>query len=376
VARHAFGPGLEVLTTFAILASLLLVLCGFMVLLKGIWAPIVLTVVSHYFADIMEMDHADDAVLLVCIIVTLPLFLSQDLHGLRYVRMYLLIRSFTVSNMLIFFWAHKSLLPPLSPLRYSHSSYVSFASIVVLCLAMLYRAYEKNTQDPALFAHQVLYVTPYVTDGLYACPIIALAFVSSFNVVEVHCALVDPTRQRIREVIHSAVTWSMALMFVFAVVGYLNGYANTNGNILLNFDPTDEVIFLGRIGCGVCTQLAMPMSLLPCRNALLALPVQFIEWLVPTQTPSSAENSELPPLDEESVLKDSEAKPLLYQSTQNVGAEEESSNTTSPVHAVDSDEYVKKEKILRYSTTFAILFMCYAGAVLAPGVAVVWSICG
>jgi hypothetical protein len=83
VARHAFGPGLEVLTTFAILAYLILVLCGFMVLIKGICAPIVLSIISYYFADIMEIDHADDAVLLVAIIVTLPLFLSQDLHGLR-----------------------------------------------------------------------------------------------------------------------------------------------------------------------------------------------------------------------------------------------------------------------------------------------------
>ena len=62
---------------------LLFVLCGFMVLIKGIWSPIVLSVAVHYVPDVRTTKHSDDAVLLLAIVLTLPLFLSQDLHGLR-----------------------------------------------------------------------------------------------------------------------------------------------------------------------------------------------------------------------------------------------------------------------------------------------------
>ena len=83
MARHAFGPGMEVLTNMAIFVYLLFVLCGFMVLIKGIWSPIVLSVAVHYVPDARTTKHSDDAVLLLAVVLTLPLFLSQDLHGLR-----------------------------------------------------------------------------------------------------------------------------------------------------------------------------------------------------------------------------------------------------------------------------------------------------
>lgn len=360
VARHAFGAGLELITTLIILVYLLLVLCGFMVLIKGIWAPIVITIIALYYPGVMNEKHADDIVLLAAVILTLPLFLSRDLHGLR------------------------------------HSCYASFASIAVLCVAMLYRAFEKNVAAPNLFSSEVTYVTSSVADALFAYPIIALAFVSSFNIVEVHCSLVQPTKKRVRKVIDAAVFWSMVLMYVFSLAGYLNGYDETKGNILLNFDPADQVIFLGRIGCGICTLLAMPMSLLPCRNALLALPVQYAELGESTaaslkvQTPKFSESQLLPPLnaivpgenvDEESLplyinplQPNSETSSSTYQSTS--GSEEDKVSDNTAPSVVGTNNFLPQENILHYATTFTILFLCYVGAVVAPGVAIVWSICG
>lgn len=42
------------------------------------------------------------------------------------------------------------------------------------------------------------------TDALLVFPIFVLSFICSFNVLPVHHSLVDPTRQRIKAVIHTS----------------------------------------------------------------------------------------------------------------------------------------------------------------------------
>lgn len=46
------------------------------------------------------------------------------------------------------------------------------------------------------------------------------------------------------------------------------------GNIFLNFDPSDKLILVGRLGMGLTLMGGMPMSLLPCREAFFSLLTQ------------------------------------------------------------------------------------------------------
>ena len=81
--------------------------------------------------------------------------------------------------------------------------------------------------------------------------------------VPVHCALVKPSRKRVRLVVHQAIIVSLVMMYIFGVAGYLFAYNDTKGNILLNFAASDKVILLGRVMCGFMVLFAFPLSLLP-----------------------------------------------------------------------------------------------------------------
>jgi amino acid permease len=245
VARVAFGPGLELFTTVLLFVFLAFVSVAYMVLVKNIWTPIVMTAARHFSnnpysaAIASESDNTatpvhdadvhnnlqdwENAVLLGILVLVSPFLLKRDLHALR------------------------------------HNCYVGFVSITILCVAMIYRAYERNAAEGAsLFTNNVMWCTSSFADALFAYPIITLAFLCSFNIISVHGALVNPTRERVREVINKAVMASFGLTYIFGLAGYLYAYNDTQGNILLNFDASDPLIFTGRIGCGITCKLAPP----------------------------------------------------------------------------------------------------------------------
>jgi amino acid permease len=64
-----------------------------------------------------------------------------------------------------------------------HICYVGFTSVCVIAVSIGYRAYQRNTSMVGTL--QIKFVTDDWTDALYCFPIIVLAFLCSFNVVEV-----------------------------------------------------------------------------------------------------------------------------------------------------------------------------------------------
>jgi len=220
VARVAFGPGLELFTTLLLFVFLIFVIIGYMVLVKNIWTPIVIALMQNIHLESDEnainVKQLENIVLLVIIVLVSPFLLKQDLHALR------------------------------------HNCYVGFVSTAILSAAILYRAYELNViEDPNLFQSNVLWFTNSFADALFAYPIITLAFLCSFNVISVHGALVNPTRERVQQLINYAVFASFGMTYLFGLAGYLYAYNDTQGNILLNFDASDRLIFTGRMGCGI-----------------------------------------------------------------------------------------------------------------------------
>lgn len=136
------------------------------------------------------------------------------------------------------------LLKDLHSLRYN--CYVGFISVLLLLLAMCYRSFLVNDEDPHLFEDNVVYTSSDPFDSLFSFPLVALAFLSQFNMLSVHSSLQNPTRKRLQSVIHLAIGACTVLFLAFGISGYLYAYSGTKDNILLNFDPSDKVVLLGR----------------------------------------------------------------------------------------------------------------------------------
>lgn len=364
VARASFGPIWELITTAVIFFLVVFIVVGLMVLNQGIWSPIVMELIHSARGEKSSPTtmFQDGCVLLVLLICMLPFLLKRDLTSLR------------------------------------HICYVGFFSIAILCAAMVYRTCELNlATHPGTFQSNSKWAASDFGDILAALPIILLAFLCSFNIISVHCSLVDPTRERVKQLIHRAVFLSFLLMYIFGLAGYLWAYDETNGNILLNFEPTDTVIFIGRIGCGVTTLFALPMNLLPCREALLSLVAQIGElrtrkggsWeeqrrLLAARGDNVENQHSLLTNDSFLALTKSHTMPnsnKVSVSGDHAGFKRKdcSPAATKPGEASELNStggITCNEDAIHWAATFGIIVITYISAVLAPGVAIVWDIAG
>ena len=168
VVRCAFGPIAELCITGILWTYLSGVLIAFNVLLRGIFAPLARDFVSTYTSINLNAEgNFDTFVLLIILLLVLPLTLKRNLYALR------------------------------------HVCYVGFTSVCVIAISIGVRAYQRNTSNHSEqldlsntssglaglvgIDMQIKYFTTDWTDVLFAFPIIVLAFLCSFNMVEVHC---------------------------------------------------------------------------------------------------------------------------------------------------------------------------------------------
>ena len=318
---------------------LLFVICAYMVLIRDIWTPIVLLVAQPMISttttgssgapasasEAAREEGLGDAVLLFIIVVISPFLLKKDLHSLRY------------------------------------NCYLGFGSITLLCLAIAYRASQKIAAGDV----NIKMWPDSLTDVLFAYPIPILALMCHFNMIGVQSSLIDPTRARVRKVIDKSMLISGAITYALGLFGYLWGGSSTQGNILLNFDFADRIILVGRVGCGITIMLASAMITLPCRESMLSLGTFYSEWRVST----GGENNQ---------------RKIVSSSTYgavNTGTDEEEEMPLSPKETGGAKSNgdlppENRSRILHFVSTFFIVAVCYIGAVAAPGVATVWSICG
>jgi amino acid permease len=256
---------------------------------------------------------------------------------------------------------------------------------------MGYRATEKNL-GTTLFRENVQWTSNNLSSILTALPIIMQAFLCSFNMISVHCSLKEPTRERVREVIHKSVSLSFLLMYIFGLAGYLYAYADTDGNILLNFDPSDKVIFVGRIGCGITTLFALPMNLLPCREAFVSLMAQIGELRAASRRITKEEQKYLLQQRTKNETKEDNDKKRSHARTLSSGGnagqvydsildsiQPTTKSTKSKPELPKKQEWpwhTDGETLIHWGSTCGILLFAYIAAVLAPGVAIVWDFTG
>jgi len=251
----------------------------------------------------------------------------------------------------------------LHALRYN--CYVGFASISILCGALCYRAWTAagdqndnttSTQEQSIVSTTVeaAATTTSFSDILFAFPIITLSFLSQFNILPIQSALIRPTRKRMQRVVQGAVGASGLLMYLFGVAGYLCFGADTQGNILLNLadDDNSTVVWAGRVGCGITILLALPMMVLPCRRNLLELLDCWIEYKQQQQ----------------------QQQTQAHYATETTSLLQRLPPARS--HSLAVRVHVASRPVAHYGSTAILLSVCYGCAVAAPGVAVVWSLCG
>jgi amino acid permease len=314
---------------------LLLIGTAFMVLLRDIWCSIVvfflMSVTPGFGSDTSVHDVLSaysmnaNTVLFFVILSVYPFMLCKDLQGLRY------------------------------------NCFVGFVSVIVLMCSLCYRSFEKNVLDSDdgfihEFHEHALLMTDEPLDALLAFPLVALAFLSQFNVLSVHGALTNPTRDRLKIVIHSGVAICSFIFLFFGLGGYMYAWEATRDNILLNFNPNDKVILFGRVGLGLTLLCNMPMVVLPCRDAFLLIPTQYREY-----------RAEAEKLSYGATASQSEMKSILpHKMKPRSQSEEERAE----------DEEFEVSRLTFHIATFFIASTCYIAAVYIPGVSTVWNLCG
>jgi amino acid permease len=349
VARAAFGPLAEILTTATLFVLLVGILVAYMVLLKGIWTPMILSLaVSLNIIKGFDEEHFDEqsnALLLVLLFCLFPLLLKRDLYALRY------------------------------------TCYVGFCSLVVLTVGVATRAYQRNVVVQP--AKKVLWWTSDVKDVIFVFPIVMMSFLCCFNVLGVHGSLIEPTRKRLRLVLDGSIGICLILFSIVGICGYLDTYDDTKDNVFLDYpiSISTPIILLGRIGYAFTILFGIPLVLLPCRESCLSIPVQIIAWRYEVKQrqlfASLAANSNLV----NGVNAGREMPPSGSQGNKPVyGSTDYGTSTSSTIENGDSDGSVADETFWEYlvhvSSTAALLVLAYVAAATVPGVAIVLSICG
>ena len=108
---------------------------------------------------------------------------------------------------------------------------------------------------------------------LDAAPLFISSFVCHFNVLPIHNELRCPTRDRYRKWIRTSI-WPATLFYWF--IGFTGSLyikctpsGKVSGNILLDFDEEDPLLFIGRLCLAVTITLALPMLVIPARDILV-----------------------------------------------------------------------------------------------------------
>ena len=145
-------------------------------------------------------------------------------------------------------------------------------------------------------------------------------------------------------------------------------------------------MFLGRLGYGVTIVFAMPLVLLPNREALLSLPDQ---WKKLTEvvknmnltghTASTVDFDEETPLNKDSGSNGSnncytETNEFLPIQSKKLIAPPEIKTLPAMNLELQSSKFL--ENVLHFASSILLVTICFFGAVAVPGVAIVWSIIG
>ncbi|KAL7492682.1 hypothetical protein ACHAWT_001723 [Skeletonema menzelii] len=365
VVRSAFGERMEEGVNLILFVYISFVVAAFMVLIRDIWTPLVGMFLGKTEDDEGHGGVSGDQVLVGFMIFLLPFLFQRSLHALKW------------------------------------NCYIGFASIIILCSALVRGGFQRQhnlhladePDDDGVYNIEWFKV-PTVQDSLFAFPIIMLAFLCQFNVLSIQNTLQRPTRKRMSEIVGMSVGASMILMYLFGLGGYMMYGSSIQGNVLLNISVdksayADESLYwlflLGRVGCGTTLVLALPLSFLPGRDALLEIIDVWFHHSHHRSNSAETEhicwnalhkfNKNETPLDAaittEQEIEEIETQPLN---------DEHDSSAPKPTILIRDrpiqQDYVFRNSVLHYGSTLLIVTYCFIGATRVAGVATIWSLVG
>jgi hypothetical protein len=242
-------------------------------------------------------------------------------------------------------------------------------AVLTLLISITFRAVLTNLSNPSrLHSGNVLIITSSPYDAAFSFPLVALAFLSQFNMLSVHASLKDPTRPRVTSVINGSIATCTALFLLFGAAGYMYALGETRDNIILNFEPDDKVVLVGKMGLGVTIMAGVSMIVLPCREALMSLPRKVRKY-----GRRGGKGKKLRPVGEETRLLDRD----------DTFDDEVGTGGHKNVPYLDLEDEVDTLGVgsgcgaaAHFLVTLGITAACYMGASFCPGVSTVWSICG
>eukprot|EP00658_Telonema_sp_P-2_P039583 TRINITY_DN28297_c0_g1_i1.p1 TRINITY_DN28297_c0_g1~~TRINITY_DN28297_c0_g1_i1.p1 ORF type:complete len:334 (-),score=79.94 TRINITY_DN28297_c0_g1_i1:37-1038(-) len=230
------------------------------------------------------------------------------------------------------------------------TSLTSVLSITLLVVAMVVNASQEDFGGSTVFAvpgqdHGILWVGGL--KSFTAFSIISVSFLCHFNALSVTRSVSVVTRPRMYRLVYCTMGTCCILYMLAAISGYLNFRDVVCGNILLNYDNSNQsklhLITVGRVGLFFALLCSFPLLVHPCREN--------VERLA-------------------SLLSSS---PVQQPPAVTPVALFEGQDLTAPAALGKPFEYPRHRRVLH---VIVILVTATVSAVFIPGVQVVWTFMG
>lgn len=114
---------------------------------------------------------------------------------------------------------------------------------------------------------------PSMKELLDATPLFISSYICHFNVLPIHSELMCPTSDRVKQWVRTSIWPATLFYYVIGFTGSLYAKCtpsgSVQGNILLDFDEDDPLVFIGRLCLAMTITLAFPMIVIPARDILV-----------------------------------------------------------------------------------------------------------
>lgn len=247
MSSKAFGSKARIFAMFLVCACCFFGTVGYAVLLRDMLEPLVDALVKPPEGMDGGPTLARNIAMLIVVLVVTPLTTWKNLTALRNV------------------------------------GAASMASVLIVGLCVAYRSIEcqlgvsggedTGSSDNDVNNDNLRAFPTSMKELLDAVPLFISSYICHFNVLPIHNELRCPTSDRVKQ-------WGRTSIWPATLFYYLIGFTGSmfakctpsgsvQGNILLDFDEDDPLLFLGRLCLAMTITLAFPMLVIPARDILV-----------------------------------------------------------------------------------------------------------
>lgn len=211
---------------------------------------------------------------------------------------------------------------------------------------------------------------------LRALPVLICTFLCHFNVLAVQSELEDPSRGRLKAMVHGAVGTACIIYFSIGLSGAMYSncrHCRTEDNILMEFSPSQlsGKVVLAMAKCMIASTLvfALPMIAAPCRDTMLRL--WSMNWDASSgELQGAGDDIKNPLMDPLSGAED--PAPFTANALNSPARPRED----SAVSSVESVSHEKRNNAGLIVLTAAIFVLQFTIALYTPSVSTVWAFIG